>query len=121
MPVRFQTQLIVFIGTLVLCVTGILVGVFQYMTATTLKQQIGERALDIADTVAMIPDIRQAFSQPDPSKTIDPIAEAIRKKTGAEFASWEIGREFGILIPSLTKLVKRWKAEMSVPYYKDTP
>ncbi len=91
---RFQTQLIVFIGSLVLCVTGILVGAFQYMAATTLKQQIGERALDIAETVAMIPDIRQAFSKPDPSKTIDPIAEAIRKKTGAEFVV--VGNRQGI-------------------------
>ncbi|EPZ43584.1 sensor histidine kinase [Alicyclobacillus acidoterrestris] len=92
--VRFQTKLMVLVGSLLLCVIGVLVVSFQYMTAITLRQQIGERALNIAQTVATIPDIRHAFSQPNPSKIIQPIAESIQRKTGAEFVV--VGNQEGI-------------------------
>jgi two-component system CitB family sensor kinase len=94
MRVRFQLKLIVFIGSLLFCVIGGLVASFQYMAATTLQHEIGERALKIAETVAMIPDIRKAFSVPDPTRIIQPIAEAIRKATGAEFVV--VGNREGI-------------------------
>ncbi|MED1205432.1 sensor histidine kinase [Heyndrickxia acidicola] len=91
---RFQFKLIVFIGILLLSVIAILVLSFQYMAASTLKQQIGERALNIAETVAISPDIIEGFQQQDPAKTIQPIAEDIRKKTGAQFVV--VGNRQGI-------------------------
>ena len=43
-----------------------------------IEQQIGERALSIAETTADRPDIRAGFGQSNPSETLQPIAEAVR-------------------------------------------
>ncbi len=44
-----------------------------------------QRSLSIGQAVAEMPDVFEAFGQPDPAATIQPIAEAIRKSTGASF------------------------------------
>ncbi len=44
-----------------------------------------QRALSIGHAVAEMPDVVEAFGQPDPASVIQPIAEAIRKSTGASF------------------------------------
>jgi two-component system CitB family sensor kinase len=55
------------------------------MEESAIKEQIGTRALHVAETVASMPSIRAAFSEPEPWKTIQPIAEEVRMKTGAEY------------------------------------
>jgi two-component system, CitB family, sensor kinase len=47
--------------------------------------EIGANALSVAETVAGLPEVVQAFKEPDPSLIIQPIAENIRTKTGAQF------------------------------------
>jgi two-component system CitB family sensor kinase len=47
--------------------------------------ETGANALAVAKTVAGLPDIVQAYKKPNPSSIIEPIAENIRKKTGAQF------------------------------------
>jgi two-component system, CitB family, sensor kinase len=47
--------------------------------------ETGANALAVAKTVAGLPEIIQAYKEPDPSAIIQPIAENIRKKTGAQF------------------------------------
>ena len=44
-----------------------------------------QRSLAIAQAVARIPDVLEAFDLPDPSKDIQPIAEGIRQGSGASF------------------------------------
>lgn len=51
-------------------------------------------ALEISKTVSFIPTIIDAFDTNDPAKTIQPLAEKIRKETGAEFVV--IGNKEGI-------------------------
>lgn len=51
-------------------------------------------ALEISKTVSFIPTIIAAFQTSDPSQTIQPLAEKIRKETGAEFVV--IGNKYGI-------------------------
>jgi two-component system, CitB family, sensor kinase len=50
-----------------------------------IDQDYEQRSLSIAYAVANTPDVIEAFDSPDPSKAIQPIAEAIRKSTGASF------------------------------------
>ncbi len=64
------------------------------MFAETIKQQIGMRALNVAETVASTPLVREAFRDPDPSVRLQPFAEYIRRKTGAEYVV--IGNRQGI-------------------------
>jgi two-component system, CitB family, sensor kinase len=47
--------------------------------------EMGGNALAEAETVAGLPEVIQAFKEPNPSSLIQPIAENIRKKTGAQF------------------------------------
>jgi two-component system CitB family sensor kinase len=82
---RLQTKLIVLICSLLLFVTAVLAFSFQNMWERSLKDQMGQSALNIAKTVASIPEVNKAFDDPDPSKTINPIVENIRRQTEAEF------------------------------------
>ena len=50
-----------------------------------LDQQAAQRSLAIARVVAAMPAISDAFSTPHPARTIDPLAERIRRATGAAF------------------------------------
>jgi two-component system, CitB family, sensor kinase len=82
---KLQTRLIIIICSLLLFIILFLSFLFQHMFATTLKEQIGMRALNVAETVAATPLVRDAFRQPDPHQQIQPFAEMIRRKTGAEY------------------------------------
>ncbi|MFZ5814997.1 MAG: ATP-binding protein [Bacillota bacterium] len=56
-----------------------------YLAATSLEHQMGMRALDIARTLAAAPTVQQAFYEPDPIQIIAPLADQVRRSTGAEF------------------------------------
>lgn len=56
-----------------------------HQTRTQLDEQYGQRVLAIAESTAALPAVREAFDDPDPSATIQPLAEAIRKAAGALF------------------------------------
>ncbi|AFH64702.1 ATP-binding protein [Paenibacillus caseinilyticus] len=82
---RLQNKLILVICSLLALVTLSLGGTFYYLMNSALEEQIGTRALKVAETVAAVPDIRKAFTLAEPSAVIQPIAESIRLKTGAEY------------------------------------
>ncbi|CAM2844427.1 sensor histidine kinase [Paenibacillus sediminis] len=82
---RLQSKLILIICSLLALVTVSLGGIFNYVVTSVLEDQIGTRALKIAETIASMPEIRQAFHNPNPSAIIQPIAESIRLKTDAEY------------------------------------
>lgn len=80
-----QTKLIGLIGALAAAII-LLIGIFlHYFVSNTLEAQISERALDVAHTVALIPEIAEAFSSEDPAAVIQPIVQNIQRQTGAEF------------------------------------
>ncbi|MFD0679839.1 MULTISPECIES: ATP-binding protein [unclassified Paenibacillus] len=82
---RLQTKLILIICSLLFLVISLLWAVFQYMLVNALEEQTGIRALAVAEAFAAMPEVSKAFSDPDPSKAIQPIAETVRVKTGAEY------------------------------------
>lgn len=55
------------------------------LVSSQVDEQYKQRALAIAYAVAATPDIVEAMSDADPAKTIQPIAEAIRRSVGADF------------------------------------
>ncbi|GIP40226.1 sensor histidine kinase [Paenibacillus sp. J31TS4] len=85
MKLKLQTKLILLIGSLLLLVIIVLALSFQRMWVNSLKEHIGATALNIAKTVARMPEIQEAFDDPDPARLINPIIEPIREETGAEF------------------------------------
>ncbi|WP_338447713.1 sensor histidine kinase [Niallia oryzisoli] len=72
----------------------LLTGFFSYMESKQIEENKGRMALEISKTVSFIPTIIDAFDTNDPAKTIQPLAEKIRKETGAEFVV--IGNKDGV-------------------------
>ncbi|WP_181556898.1 ATP-binding protein [Thermaerobacillus caldiproteolyticus] len=91
---KLQTRLIFIICSLILFVILFLSFLFQHMLAVTLKEQMGMRALNVAETVASTPMLRDAFKQKEPHVRIQPFAEEVRRKTGAEYVV--VGNKEGI-------------------------
>ncbi len=73
-------QLAVIVATVVV---GSLISL--WLVRAQLDQQYAEKCLAIAGAVAADPTIRNAFSDADPARTIEPIAEAVRRSSGASF------------------------------------
>jgi len=55
------------------------------LVSSQIDEQYKQRALAIAYAVAATPDIVEAMDYPEPSRAIQPIAEAIRRSVGADF------------------------------------
>jgi len=55
------------------------------LTSSTLKEQIGQRALQTAQSIALIPMVEKELLRGDPESAIQVLAEKIRKKTGAAY------------------------------------
>lgn len=82
---RLHYKLIIFISVLILCISSVFELVSQEMLQKNAKHEKGLKALAISQAVANMPEIRTAFLKENPSVTIQPIVEKIRKKVGAEF------------------------------------
>ncbi|WP_432361273.1 ATP-binding protein [Sporosarcina sp. UB5] len=76
------TLLIFTLSCLVILSFGIL---FISILTDSVEEEIGKRALSVAETVASMPSIREAFNAEQPEETIQPLAEELRKKSGAQF------------------------------------
>jgi two-component system CitB family sensor kinase len=83
--VRLQTKIILLMCILTFILVIAMSFTFQYMWSSTYKGQMGIRALNLAKTVASIPELKQAFDDREPWEIIQPLVEDIRKQTDAEF------------------------------------
>ncbi|KIL35948.1 histidine kinase [Cohnella kolymensis] len=82
---KLQTKLILLMCTLTFILLVAVSVTFQEMWSTSYKNQIGSKALNLAKTVASIPELKSAFHDPNPAATIQPMVDEIRKQTDAEF------------------------------------
>ncbi|MEY9869908.1 two-component system CitB family sensor kinase [Peribacillus sp. B2I2] len=82
---RLHTKLMLGICTLIILMGGIFEVLFINILENNLKQETGEKALSVAQTVSLLPEIKQAFRNDNPSVIIQPIAEKIRRQIDAEF------------------------------------
>ena len=82
---RLSTQIIVLQLAIILLTVGAGLGVSLIQARHELDRSAGRESLLIARTVAAIPAVRNAFGTADPARDIQPIAERIRKLTGASF------------------------------------
>ncbi|MFD0051356.1 ATP-binding protein [Actinomycetes bacterium NPDC127524] len=89
-----QIKILGLVLSLGLLLIIIFTGFFSYMESSQIEESKGRLALEISKTVSIMPDVIRAFHSSDPSKTIQPLAEKVRKKTGAEFIV--IGNKDGI-------------------------
>jgi two-component system CitB family sensor kinase len=82
---RLSTQIVLLQLAIILLTVGAGFVVSLLHERRQLDRQSGQESLTIARTVASIPEIKRAFGMPKPAKIINPIAERIRRMTGASF------------------------------------
>lgn len=93
-PKSLQSRIFSY-GALFVSLIAIITGISFYFTISQgIEQQLGIRALSIAKTTAERPDVRAGFELENPTEALQPIAEAVRMQTGAEYVV--IGNREGI-------------------------
>ncbi len=80
-----QTKILTLVISLLFLVTFSITAISSYMEWNQVKDHVGQRALDVATSISLMPEVIDAFDDENPSETIQPIAESIREKVGSEF------------------------------------
>jgi two-component system CitB family sensor kinase len=80
-----QTRVLLIQVGIVVLVAGLISVTVVSMLGNLVEQQAGDRALGIARTVALLPEVRSALDSPDPPASIQPLAERMRQATGVSF------------------------------------
>lgn len=80
-----STQILVVQLAIIVVVVGGSFAIAFQRARHNLDRQAAQESLAIARVIASTPEIASAFSAPHPARTIDPIAERIRRSTGAAF------------------------------------
>ncbi|WP_299310304.1 sensor histidine kinase [uncultured Halomonas sp.] len=81
----FRLQVMLLVGVLLAAMLLAQGAYLNHRKAEIISDQMGQRALAVARSVAAIPELVEAFSHDDPAATIQPIAERIRRETGARY------------------------------------
>ncbi|ACZ90720.1 ATP-binding protein [Streptosporangium roseum] len=79
------TQLFVLQTVIVFLAVGGTAGVWMEHTRSQLDRQYQQRALAIAESVAGLPQVREAFARPRPELSLQPIAAGVQAATGADY------------------------------------
>lgn len=82
---RLSTQVLVLQLAIVVIVVASTFTISFLRARRNLDQQAAQKSLAIARAVAATPAIAEAFSAPHPATIVDPLAERIRRATGAAF------------------------------------
>ena len=82
---RLSTQILLLQFSIIVVTVGVGLAISIFEARRELDRSAGRRSLVIARTVASIPEIARAFRLAHPARTIDPIAERIRRNTDASF------------------------------------
>jgi two-component system, CitB family, sensor kinase len=111
---RLSTQILLLQVAIIVLTVGAGLAVSVVQARRQLDKQTGEHSLAIARAVASLDSIVQAFDDPQPARTINPIAEGIRKRTGAAFIV--VGNREGIRYshPDPNKIGERVSTDPSV-------
>ena len=82
---KLQTKVLLMQVGIVLLVAGLISATVVSLLAKLVEQQAGDRALGIAEAIATMPEIRDAFASPNPPGVVQPVAESLRQVTGVSF------------------------------------
>ncbi len=93
LPRRLQVKLSLLVTILLILLVSLVGALFSDFSERTLREQLGRKALDIAQSVAMNPLIIEGVEKRDVA-TVQSFAEKLRKITGAEYIV--VGDQAGI-------------------------
>ena len=80
-----KSKMIALISLLIIGIFVIFFGLLYTFLSHTIEDQVGKRALAVAQSVANMPEIKTAFELDNPSSVIQEVATTIQKETDAEF------------------------------------
>ncbi|AMX00572.1 ATP-binding protein [Rummeliibacillus stabekisii] len=83
--ISLQTKIFGLVFALGLLLILLLTVFYSYMESNQIEDNKGRTALELSKAVSFMPTIISALQTKNPSSEIQPIAEKIRKETGAEF------------------------------------
>jgi len=84
LPRNLQVKLSLLVTGLLMLLVVLISVLFADISRSSLKEQIGRRVLEVAETVALDPDIREGIATGDRQR-VQLRAEAVRVATGAEY------------------------------------
>lgn len=84
LPRRLQTKLSLLVTVLLLLLVSLIGALFSDSSEKLLREQIGQKAIEVAQSVALNKQIRTGLQIGD-AAVVQQVAEAIRLATGAEF------------------------------------
>ncbi|OLO25133.1 histidine kinase [Alkalihalophilus pseudofirmus] len=114
-----KLKMIILIGLLIIGMFTIMGGFLHNFVSDTLEKELGERALSVAESVALIPDLKRAFDYEVPAAVIQPIVEPIREVTGAEFIVVGNIDEIRYSHPNPDQIGRKMKGEDNAPALVD--
>jgi two-component system CitB family sensor kinase len=109
-----STQILLLQVAIIVLTVGAGFAVSLYQAREKIDQQAGQQSLAIARSVAELPNVRRAFALKKPWVVIDPIAEAIRRRTHAAFIVVANRRGIRYSHPDKTKIGQRVSTDPSV-------
>ncbi|RJL26620.1 ATP-binding protein [Bailinhaonella thermotolerans] len=85
--VSLGTQLFLLVMAIMLLAVGGTAAVWVQHTRRQLDDEYQQRALAIAQSVAALPSVRNAFAAPDPPALLQPIAASVQRMTKADYVA----------------------------------
>lgn len=82
---RLRTQLLLLQVLIVLATVTVVASASVYVQQQQIRESSQEQMIGVARSVASLPTIVEAMDDPDPARTIQPIAELIRKASGVTY------------------------------------
>ncbi|WP_252504917.1 sensor histidine kinase [Sporosarcina sp. Marseille-Q4943] len=109
--ISFRMKMILLIGALIIAIISVIGLYIDHFISVTLKEEVGNRALSVAESVANIPELAEAFGHEDPASIINPLVAPIQKATKAEFIVIGNTEEIRYAHPDTTKIGKKMVGE----------
>ncbi|GEN84568.1 sensor histidine kinase [Sporosarcina luteola] len=109
--IGFKMKMILLIGALIIAII-LVIGFFTgHFISETMEAQVGDRALSVAESVAHIPELAEAFRQEDPPSAINALVTPIQQATKAEFIVVGNRKEIRYAHPDNDKIGKKMVGE----------
>ncbi|MFC5601715.1 ATP-binding protein [Sporosarcina koreensis] len=108
---NFKMKMILLVGTLIIAIITVIGLYIGHFISVAMEAQVGDRALSVAESVARIPELSEAFRHDDPASIISPLVAPIQKATKAEFIVVGNTEEIRYAHPDVNKIGKKMVGE----------
>lgn len=118
--VSLRTQLLALQLLIVLTTVGLVGVVATLMQAAQIRDSYEQQMIGVAQSVATLPSVVEAFETEDPSATIQPIAELIRQASGVTYVVVTDDRGIRYSHPNEDRINELVSTDPSVPLSGET-